>query len=159
MFKLAPQMLPLPSEWSIRLSPLWRIVLLYVEPTVHENKNRQIIAVTATFTAEPVEESLNFWLSELDVPCVVKFDPYNQVFQQLLDPASTLSTNQGGLNVVLIRLEDWWRGAGDLYSGHDGRRLRGSQRRCRRQGRVSCLCLAVNTGAQRFLEVKLSRIP
>ena len=94
--------------------------MLYVEPTVHESKNRQIIAVTATFTAEPVKEPLNFWMNELDIPCAVKFGPYNQVFQQLLDPASTLSTNQSGLNVVLIRLEDWWRGAGGLDSGHYG---------------------------------------
>ena len=79
-----------------------------------------IIALTATFTAEPVEEPLNFWMNELDIPCLVKFAPYNQVFQQLLDPASSLSTNQSGLNVVLIRLEDWWRGAADLHSGHDG---------------------------------------
>jgi hypothetical protein len=78
-------------------------------------KNRQIIAVTATFTAEPVEEAVNFWMNELDIPCKVKFSPYNQVFQQLLGPASTLSTNQRGLNVVLIRLEDWWRGAADLH--------------------------------------------
>jgi hypothetical protein len=79
-----------------------------------------IIALTATFTAEPVEEPLSFWMNELDIPCLVKFAPYNQVFQQLLDPASSLSTNQSGLNVVLIRLEDWWRGAADLHSGHDG---------------------------------------
>jgi FkbH-like protein len=108
-------------KWSIRLLPLRRIVLLHIEPTDHESKNRQIIAVTATFTAEPVEEPLNFWMNELDIPCAVKFGPYNQVFQQLLDPASTLSTNQSGLNVVLIRLEDWWRGAGGLHPGHGGR--------------------------------------
>jgi FkbH-like protein len=77
----------------------------------------QIIALTATFTAEPVEEPLKFWMNELDSPCLVKFGPYNQVFQQLLDPASILSTNSSGLNVVLIRLEDWWHGAGELRSG------------------------------------------
>ncbi len=96
--------------------------MLPVGPTDHESKNMQIIALTATFTAEPVEEALNFWMNELDIPCAVKFAPYNQVFQQLLDPASTLSTNQSGLNAVLIRLEDWWHGAGDLHSGHDGRK-------------------------------------
>lgn len=77
----------------------------------------QIIALTATFTAELVEEPLKFWMNELDSPCLVKFGPYNQVFQQLLDPASILTTNPSGLNVVLIRLEDWWNGAGELRSG------------------------------------------
>ena len=74
----------------------------------------QIFALTATFTAEPVEEPLKFWMNELDSPCLVKFGPYNQVFQQLLDPTSILSTNSSGLNVVLVRLEDWWIGAGEL---------------------------------------------
>ena len=82
----------------------------------------QTIALTATFTAEPVEEPLSFWMHELDVPCLVKFAPYNQVFQQLLDPASDLSANQLGLNVVLIRLEDWWLGAGGSYCALDGRK-------------------------------------
>jgi FkbH-like protein len=94
--------------------------LLQVGPADHENNNVQTIALTATFTAEPVAEPLNFWMNELDISCVVKFGPYDQVFQQLLDPASLLSTNQSGLNVVLLRLEDWWRGAGGLDSGHDG---------------------------------------
>jgi FkbH-like protein len=80
----------------------------------------QSIALTATFTAEPLLEPLSFWMNELDVPCTVKFAPYNQVFQQLLDPGSTLSMNQSGLNVVLIRLEDWWRGVGESHSSEGG---------------------------------------
>ena len=69
----------------------------------------QTIAIAATFTAEPVEESLDFWMHTLDVPSDIVFAPYNQVFQQLLDPTSLLSQNQHGLNVVLIRFEDWSR--------------------------------------------------
>jgi HAD superfamily phosphatase (TIGR01681 family) len=65
------------------------------------------IAVTATFTAEPIEESLRYWMDELELPVAIQFAPYNQVFQQLLDPASLLSSNQRGLNVVFIRLQDW----------------------------------------------------
>jgi FkbH-like protein len=102
------------------------IALLEAGPTDYEYKNAQTIALTATFTAEPVAEPLNFWMNELDIPCLVKFAPYDQVFQQLLNPASILSTNQSGLNVVLIRLEDWWRGAGGLDPGHEGQdNLRG----------------------------------
>jgi amino acid adenylation domain-containing protein/FkbH-like protein/non-ribosomal peptide synthase protein (TIGR01720 family) len=65
------------------------------------------LAITATFTAEPVAESLEFWLQELDLPARVEFAPYNQLFQQLLDPASLAAGNRRGLNVALIRLEDW----------------------------------------------------
>jgi FkbH-like protein len=93
------------------------IRLLPVGPAPHEGKSEQMITLTATFTAEPVEESLNFWMSELDIACKVKFAPYSQVFQQLLDPASVLSANPSGMNVVLVRLEDWWHGAGEIHSG------------------------------------------
>lgn len=96
---------------------LGRLVLLPDGPGSHEGKNVHTIALSATFTAEPVQESLNFWMDELDIACAVKFAPYNQVFQQLLDPASPLSTNPCGMNAVLIRLEDWWRGAGESHLG------------------------------------------
>jgi FkbH-like protein len=33
--------------------------------------------------------------------------PYNQVFQLLLDPAGALASNRDGVNVALVRFEDW----------------------------------------------------
>jgi FkbH-like protein len=65
--------------------------------------------VAATFTAEPVKDALDFWMGELELPATVEFAPYNQVFQQLLDPSSLLSQNRSGVDVVLVRLEDWLR--------------------------------------------------
>jgi FkbH-like protein len=70
---------------------------------------RRTIAVAATFTAEPVVQSLAFWLKQLDLPMRVTFAPYNQVFQQLLDPAGLLGSNHDGVNVLLVRFEDWLR--------------------------------------------------
>jgi FkbH-like protein len=67
------------------------------------------IAVAATFTAEPLEESLNFWIKQLNWLGTAEFAPYNQIFQQLLDPTSLLSQNQQGANVILLRFEDWSR--------------------------------------------------
>lgn len=64
------------------------------------------VAIAATFTAEPVREILEFWGKELGWDYPIRFAPYNQVFQQLLDPASLASTNQG-VNVLLIRAQDW----------------------------------------------------
>ncbi len=81
------------------------------------SENKWTIAVTANFTAEPLGDCLSFWLKELEIPCTVKFAPYDQVFQQLLDPASILSTNKAGLNIVLIRFEDWVRGSIDPKAG------------------------------------------
>src|SRR5436189_1424910 len=74
----------------------------------------QRIAITATFTAEPLEKPLAFWMKELEMPMRIEFAPYNQVLQQLLDPSSILSTNNNGLNVVLVRFEDWQRNGRDV---------------------------------------------
>ena len=47
----------------------------------------------------------------------VIFAPYNQIFQQLLDPESESGRNLAGANVLLVRPEDWLK-----YLDHDGRR-------------------------------------
>jgi FkbH-like protein len=70
------------------------------------DENKQTLAIAATFTAEPVEEVLGFWMRELEISANIQFASFNQVFQQLLDPHSLLSTNRRGLNVLFIRLED-----------------------------------------------------
>jgi amino acid adenylation domain-containing protein/FkbH-like protein/non-ribosomal peptide synthase protein (TIGR01720 family) len=74
------------------------------------------IAIAATFTAEPVADSLAFWIKQLGLAFDVQFAAYSQVFQQLLDPGSLLSSNDHGVNVVAVRFEDW----GALPSG-DGK--------------------------------------
>ena len=48
-------------------------------------------------------------MAKLNFAISVEFAPYDQVFQQLLDPDSQLSRNQDGINVVLVRLEGWVR--------------------------------------------------
>lgn len=67
------------------------------------------LAVSATFTAEPVRDALEFWMGELDLPASIEFAPYGQVFQELLDPTSLLAQNRRGINLVLARPEDWLR--------------------------------------------------
>jgi amino acid adenylation domain-containing protein/FkbH-like protein len=67
------------------------------------------IAIAASFTAEPVADSLNFFSEKLGWHADVSFAPYNQIFQQLLDPASLLASNTAGINVILLRPEDWQR--------------------------------------------------
>ena len=66
------------------------------------------ITITSTFTAEPLERGLLFWLRQFGWQWDMHFAPYNQVFQQLLDPTSIVSQNQAGANLVLIRFEDWF---------------------------------------------------
>ena len=67
------------------------------------------IAISATFTAEALEPVLAFWLRELKLDYQIRFASYNQVFQELLDPGGLLAGNRSGLNVLLVRFEDWVR--------------------------------------------------
>jgi FkbH-like protein len=79
------------------------------------------IAICATFTAEPVAESLQYWLNQISIPAKVEFAPYNQVVQTLVDPHSVFARNKNGLNVVLVRFEDWGRYGGNASGDWAGR--------------------------------------
>ena len=79
----------------------------------------QTVAIAGTFTVEPVAASINFWMQELGIPSRVAFASYNQVFQELLDPASLLSRTGKGVNVLLIRLADWLGSPGRTSSSRE----------------------------------------
>lgn len=113
--------IPVAFDQHGAVGALLRDDVLTTELATDRFSDQPVVALAATFTAEPVGESVRFWMAELDIPCNVQFSGYNQVFQQLLDPASLLSTNRSGLNVILIRLEDWWPSAGVSQPGnHEG---------------------------------------
>jgi amino acid adenylation domain-containing protein/FkbH-like protein len=65
------------------------------------------INITGTFTVEPVEPYLEFWLKKFGVTPLITFPGYNQVFSQLLNPGSEFNSNISGYNILLIRFEDW----------------------------------------------------
>ena len=96
------------------------------------------IAVAASFTADPVAGVLRFWLDELGLDAAVALAPYDQVFQELLDPASLLARNEAGLDVLLMRLADWGadtaRAAGELATAVKAAAARG------RVPYLLCLC-------------------
>jgi FkbH-like protein/FkbM family methyltransferase len=77
------------------------------EPADAEAAVATNICVAATFTAEPLEDSLRFWSRYWGIPTDIKFAPYNQIFQQLLSTGSAFRRNRNGVNVVLLNLEDW----------------------------------------------------
>jgi FkbH-like protein len=70
---------------------------------------RNAIVITASFTAEPIMPGLRYVLDEAGLDLDICFAPYLQVFQELLSPTSLLARNAGGVNVVLVRLEDFVR--------------------------------------------------
>ncbi len=64
------------------------------------------IAIGATFTAEAIQPALSFWTVELGLPHEIAFAAYNQLFQELLSPSSLFAHNRG-INVALVRPDDW----------------------------------------------------
>lgn len=78
------------------------------KPAVPVEKQKMSICVAATFTPESVEEPIDFWLQRLSMEAEVKIAPYGQLFQQLLDNTSLLRQNCDGINVLLIKLDDWF---------------------------------------------------
>ncbi len=46
-------------------------------------------------------------MRELGLPAELRFAPYHQVFQELLDPVGLFTHNTSGVNVVLVRFDDW----------------------------------------------------
>ncbi len=64
------------------------------------------VRIAANFTIEPIEEFLAYWLGQLEIPAEIRFAPYNQVFQQLLE-GGMLRANRGGINLVGLDLDAW----------------------------------------------------
>ena len=99
--------------------PVGKIALpdALVNQAVESRKRAHIpsVAITASFTAEPVAEPLNFLLDELGMSYRISFAPYQQMFQQLLDPTSQVRTADG-FAIILVRFEDWLRDEGSTDS-------------------------------------------
>ena len=93
----------------------------YLENNTKPSSPSQLINVAATFTADPVKESLVFWGDKLGLPFSIDIAPYNQVFQQLLDPTSLFYKE--GLNVIALNLEDWADTRHSLEPQFEGEKL------------------------------------
>ncbi|MEP6809604.1 MAG: polyketide synthase dehydratase domain-containing protein, partial [Chthoniobacterales bacterium] len=92
---------------------LWEltgVTLAFMDrPRSEEPASREAtrLCVSSTFTAEPLEDSLRFWGGHFGQTVEIGFAPYNQVFQQLLDPVSDFRRNRDGINLLVLGLEDW----------------------------------------------------
>ena len=71
--------------------------------------SQEKLVLSATFTADLLRDSLEFWNQKLDAQLNIEFSPYNQVFQELLNPNSLTRKNSAGINVILLKLDDWLR--------------------------------------------------
>ncbi|AEV67291.1 HAD-IIIC family phosphatase [Acetivibrio clariflavus] len=77
--------------------------------TLEDSIDKFNIVIAATFTADPLRDTLEYFMDKLNIPYNIDFAPYNQVLQQLIDPKSLFSLNTNGINIILIRFEDWFR--------------------------------------------------
>ena len=75
--------------------------------SVADDKAVANLVIAANFTAEPLEDSLNFWGDHFGAQVHIEFSSYNQIFQQLLDKGSAFRRNEDGANVILLGLEEW----------------------------------------------------
>lgn len=64
------------------------------------------ITIASTFSADPVKETIRFWLERLQLQHSVNFATPFQLIQHLLNPESPLAINPAGVNVILLRWED-----------------------------------------------------
>lgn len=64
------------------------------------------VVVSANFTAEPIRPVLAFWGRALNAQVELRFAPYDQILQTVLDPAGEFAQNDHGVNLVLCRYED-----------------------------------------------------
>lgn len=71
------------------------------------------VVIAATFTAEPLQPSLEFLFEKLGLRLEVRFSPYHQVLQELISSSSMLASLDKGVAVILVRLEDFIRDIGD----------------------------------------------
>lgn len=96
---------PSTTVGEIALEALQQSAVAQVAPT--EARTAVPVAVTATFTADPVRQSLASGAAELGHPVELRFAPYAQVVQTLLDDAGPIDVAPGSATVVLLRWEDW----------------------------------------------------
>jgi FkbH-like protein len=107
------------------------------------------IAICATFTAEPLAESLRYWLGQLHLPSELEFAPYNQVVQSLVDAHGIFARNKNGLNIVLVRFEDWERHR--TGAGVESRSERDAHAKSQNSELIAALKTAASAGASPIL--------
>ena len=113
----------------LELSGVAFTLLERVDPA--DEKSPANLVIAANFTADPLEDPLNFWGDYFGDPIRTEFAPYNQVFQELLDVSETISgiedyvsgannspegLNQGYTHGFVMTFEN--AGARDAYISH-----------------------------------------
>ncbi len=67
------------------------------------------VALAASFSLEPLESGIRFWVDWLGWKSEIRLATYNQIFQNIYDANSVLRSNKNGCNFFLLRFEDFLR--------------------------------------------------
>ncbi|AOX03111.1 hypothetical protein BJP34_29990 [Moorena producens PAL-8-15-08-1] len=65
------------------------------------------IKLTATLTAEPLNQSLNLWMEDINIPSKINLSKSYQHVEKIFDKSSLLSTQKNGSPVICSSFEDW----------------------------------------------------
>lgn len=65
------------------------------------------LSIASTFTCNPIEDAFKFWSEKFGFKTTIRFSPYDQVFQELLDQHSSLNHSASDARVVFIKFDDW----------------------------------------------------
>ncbi|MCV6637702.1 thioester reductase domain-containing protein [Candidatus Albibeggiatoa sp. nov. NOAA] len=68
---------------------------------------RKQLVIGATFSADSVGGVVKSWLDQFEARYDIQFVDFNQILQALADPYSLFHRNHHGINVILLRLQDW----------------------------------------------------
>ena len=118
-----------------------------------ESRHRQTIAIAANFTADPGAEPLAFWMDELRIPSQIEFAPFDQVYQQLLDPTSLIARNSDGFNILAIQ---WREGHAP---GTQARELAAALKSAAARGGapiIVCICPPESSAEEQILAAELA---
>lgn len=67
------------------------------------------VVVAGSFVAEPVKPYVKKFARMFNYRIPVEFSDYNQIIQEVVNEDSKLNRNKDGINVILLRLEDYIR--------------------------------------------------
>ncbi len=79
---------------------------MHISPTRAQPQVRNGVVIAANFVADHVRESLEFWFHKMDLNGGLQFAPFDQIIQQLLDPAGVLRA-EATYDVIFIQVERW----------------------------------------------------
>lgn len=77
-----------------------------IKGKLNANYNCINVAVASSFVSEPIGKHIKWWNKRFNINASIRFAPYNQVYQELINEESLISTNEG-INIILFRPEDW----------------------------------------------------